>query len=123
MTIPIVLVALLLASVVYVYRFRGQARYASLVEYFRKGWPLFAPLNCLLYLTTRRHAARPVLDPQDFPELSFLCEHWQTLREEALELVRQQYFDATKRPGTAGYYDVGFRTFFKYGWSRFYLHW
>src|SRR5690606_32069040 len=36
---------------------------------------------------------------------------------------QQDYFDATKRPGTAGYYDVGFRTFFKYGWSRFYLHW
>jgi beta-hydroxylase len=40
-----------------------------------------------------------------------------------MTLVRQNYFDATKRPGTAGYYDVGFRTFFKYGWSRFYLNW
>ncbi len=36
---------------------------------------------------------------------------------------RHGYFDATKRPGTPGYYDVGFRTFFKYGWSRFYLGW
>lgn len=119
----VVLVALVTASLVYVYRFRGEARYASLGEYFRKGWPIFTPFNCALYMTTKARGAKPVIDPADFPELDLLRENWETIRAEALELVRQDYFDATKRPGTAGSYDVGFRTFFKYGWGRFYLNW
>jgi hypothetical protein len=31
------------------------------------------------------------------------------------------YVDATKRPGIPGYYDVGFGTFLKSGWRRFYV--
>lgn len=117
------MIALVAASIVYIYRFRGEARYESLGEYFRKGWPIFSPFNCMLYMTTLPRASKAVLNPAEFPELDLLRQNWQTLREEGLELVRQSYFDATKRPGTAGYYDVGFRTFFKYGWSRFYLNW
>ncbi|WP_200959545.1 aspartyl/asparaginyl beta-hydroxylase domain-containing protein [Rhizobium sp. Root1203] len=94
-----------------------------MTEYFRKGWPIFTPLNCVLYLTTLPRGSKTVLDPADFPELDLLKENWQTIRDEGLELVRQSYFDAAKRPGTGGCYDVGFRTFFKYGWSRFYLNW
>jgi beta-hydroxylase len=116
-------IALVAAAIVYVYRFRGEARYKSLTEYFRKGWPIFSPFNCMLYMTTQPRGSKAVLDPSEFPELDLLRQNWQTIREEGLELVRQNYFDATKRPGTASYYDVGFRTFFKYGWSRFYLNW
>jgi beta-hydroxylase len=117
------LVGLVVACIVYVYRFRGEARYASLTEYFRKGWPIFSPFNCVLYMTTLPRGSKAVLDPAEFPELDLLRQNWQILREEGLELLRQNYFDAIKRPGTAGYYDLGFRTFFKYGWSRFYLKW
>ncbi len=123
MEVLVVMVALVVASIVYVYRFRGEARYKSLTEYFRKGWPIFSPFNCVLYMTTLPRGSNAVLDPAEFPDLDLLRQNWQAIREEGLELVRQNYFDATKRPGTAGYYDVGFRTFFKYGWSRFYLHW
>lgn len=119
----IVIVAFAAASIVYVYRFRGEARYKNLSEYIRKGWPIFTPFNCVLYMTTRRRGSKAVLDPGDFPELDVLRQNWQTIRDEGLELVRQDYFDATKRPGTASHYDLGFRTFFKYGWSRFYLKW
>lgn len=118
-----VMVALVGASIVYVYRFRGEARYESLNEYFRKGWPIFTPLNCALYMTTLPRGSKAVLNPAEFPELDLLRQNWQTIRDEGMELLRQNYFDATKRPGTAGYYDVGFRTFFKYGWSRFYINW
>ncbi|ARQ02691.1 hypothetical protein CAK95_01275 [Pseudorhodoplanes sinuspersici] len=111
------------ASIVYVYRFRGTTRYESLTEYIRKGWPIFTPLNCALYMTTMPRGSKAILDPNDFPELDLLRQNWQTIRDEGLELVRQNYFDAAKRPGTAGYYDVGFRSFFKYGWSRFYVKW
>lgn len=123
MPILVVIIALVAASIVYVYRFRGEARYDSFSEYFRKGWPIFSPFNCVLYMTTLPRGSKAVLDPAEFPDLDLLRQNWQTIRTEGLELVRQKYFDATKRPGTAGYYDVGFRTFFKYGWSRFYLNW
>lgn len=111
------------ASIVYVYRFRGEARYSGLNEYFRKSWPIFSPLNCVLYMTTQPRGSKANLDPADFPELDLLQQNWQIIREEGLALVRQNYFEAAKRPGTAGSYDLGFRTFFKYGWSRFYLNW
>lgn len=123
MPILIGIVAFAAVSIVYVYRFRGEARYKNLSEYLRKGWPIFTPFNCVLYMTTRRRGSKAVLDPNDFPELDLLRQNWQTIRDEGLGLVRQDYFDATKRPGTAGHYDLGFRTFFKYGWSRFYIKW
>ena len=123
MPVLVVMVALAVASIVYVYRFRGEARYESLTEYFRKGWPIFSPLNCALYMTTLPRGSKAVLDPADFPELDLLRQNWQAIRDEGMELLRQNYFDATKRPGTAGYYDVGFRSFFKYGWSHFYVRW
>ncbi|RVC79635.1 aspartyl/asparaginyl beta-hydroxylase domain-containing protein [Mesorhizobium sp. M4A.F.Ca.ET.022.05.2.1] len=123
MLILAVMAAFAAGSMAYVYRFRGEARYDSLSEYFRKGWPIFSPLNCVLYMTTRPRGAKAILEPADFPELELLRQNWQTIREEGLELLRQDYFDAAKRPGTAGTYDIGFRTFFKYGWSRFYIKW
>lgn len=123
MPIVVTVIAFMVLSVVYVYRFRGDARYESLTEYFRKGWPIFSPFNCILYMTTLPRGSKAVLDPAEFPELNLLRENWQTIRDEGLKLLRQNYFDATKRPGSAGYYDVGFRTFFKYGWSRFYINW
>jgi beta-hydroxylase len=123
MPVVVVMLALVAACIVYVYRLRGEARYNSLTEYFRKGWPIFSPFNCVLYMTTLSRGSKAILDPAEFPELDLLRQNWQTIREEGLELVRQNYIDAAKRPGTAGYYDVGFRTFFKNGWSRFYLNW
>ncbi|MDH4988645.1 aspartyl/asparaginyl beta-hydroxylase domain-containing protein [Aminobacter anthyllidis] len=123
MQVSVIILTFAAASMVYVYRFRGEARYKTLTEYIRKGWPIFTPFNCVLFMTTHRRGSKAVLDPVEFPEVGLLRQNWQTIRDEGLELVRQGYFDATKRPGTAGSYDVGFRTFFKYGWSRFYLNW
>ena len=112
-----------LGSLFYVYKLRGQTRYENLTEYLRKGWPLFAPLNCLLYLFTPKAASAPILDTNDYPELKYLRDNWQTIRDEALELYRKQHFDSIKKPGAQSYYDIGFRTFYKYGWSKFYLKW
>ncbi|MCA0449061.1 MAG: aspartyl/asparaginyl beta-hydroxylase domain-containing protein [Proteobacteria bacterium] len=123
MPVLVVLLAFAAASVVYVYRFRGQARYSGPVEYLRKGWPIFSPFNCVLYMTTLPRGSKAVLDPAEFPELDSLRANWETIRDEGLALLRENYFDAAKRPGTTSYYDVGFRTFFKYGWSQFYLNW
>lgn len=110
-------------SVAYVYRWRGRTRYASFGQYLRKSWPVFAPLNCLMYLSTRSWARQPVLAADYLDNIGLLREHWTTLRDEAMALQAVGAFDAAKAPGSVGYYDVGFRTFYKRGWSKFYLKW
>ncbi len=110
-------------SLLYVYKFRGQERFSGPVEYLRKGWPIFAPLNVLLYGLSEKKAKRPILDIADFPELQVLQDNWEIIRDDALNLYKNGYFDATTDADSQGYYDVGFRTFYKYGWSKFYCKW
>lgn len=111
-----------LGSAVYVYRWRGQTRY-SLTQYLRKSWPIFAPLNCVLYMTTKPWARKPVVAADQMPDLSLLRDNWEVIRDEAMALRSEGAFEAAKAAGSAGSYDLGFRTFFKRGWSKFYLNW
>lgn len=111
------------AAITYVYAFRGQERFVSFNEYLRKGWPVFTPLNCLLYLATEKRASPAIMDLSQFPELNELQENWTTIRDEGLKLLEQDYFNKINNPSTAAHYDVGFRTFYKYGWRKFYLKW
>ena len=110
-------------SVFYVYKIRGNERYKDFVEYFRKGWPIFAPLNCFLYIFTEKRAAKAVIDMTDFPELKIIQDNWQTIAKEAQGLYENKVFDSIKDKDSASYYDIGFRTFYKYGWSKYYLSW
>lgn len=113
----------ILGSITYVYLYRGKARYENLGEYLRKGWPIFSPLNCLLYMFTQSKARHPIINLDNFHELDEIQNNWEAIREEVVNLYRQRYFELTKKPGSEAFYDIGFRTFFKYGWSRFYLKW
>jgi beta-hydroxylase len=117
------LLSFIAGSVLYVYRFRGNTRYESFGKYFRKSWPIFAPFNCVLYLSTRKNARGPVLNAEVIPDLALLRDHWQIIRDEALALQASGGLEASVAVGAPGYYDVGFRTFYKYGWSKFYLCW
>ncbi|XOZ34951.1 aspartyl/asparaginyl beta-hydroxylase domain-containing protein [Halomonadaceae bacterium KBTZ08] len=119
----LLIVGFVVGSMVYVYRFRGQERYKSAGEYWRKGWPIFSPLNCLLYLFTKKRARAPIMDREQFPELQVIQDNWETIRQEALGLYEDRVFDQTSDPDSSAYYDIGFRTFQKYGWSKFYLKW
>lgn len=119
----LLLFAFILGSMLYVYRFRGRVRYDSFKQYLRKGWPIFSPLNCLLYLFTQSRARRPIMDLSQFRELDVIRDNWQTIRDEAVALYQQRVFEQTNKAGSGGYYDIGFRTFYKYGWSKFYLKW
>jgi len=121
--IMISLILFCLGSMAYVYTYRGQARWASVGEYIRKGWPIFTPFNCLLYLFTRPKARPAIMDMREFPELKELQDNWQTVREEAIDLMAEGGFDQISDPDSASYYDIGFRTFYKYGWTKFYLTW
>lgn len=111
------------ASVAYVYRWRGRVRYPSFAVYLRKSWAVFAPLNCLLYMSTRASARRAVLGAVHLDKFKIIKENWQVIRDEAMALQASGAFDAARAPGSVGFYDVGFRTFYKRGWRHFYLKW
>ena len=76
-----------------------------------------APYNCLVYLFSGV-ATKPILDVEDFPELRPLRNHWETIREEAQRLYVGGHMRASDRHD-----DLGFNTFFRRGWKRFYLEW
>lgn len=112
-----------IVCVAYVYRWRGQSRYSTFSQYLRKSWPVFAPLNCLLYMTTSSSARKPVLNANYLQNINKLRDNWLLIRDEALALKATGVFEDIKTPGSSGYYDIGFRTFYKRGWSKFYLCW
>ena len=78
---------------------------------------LLAPINALMILFSRVPRSAFV-DPQAFPELAPLREHWQEIRGEALRLNDEGAIRAA-----TGYNDIGFNSFFRTGWTRFYLTW
>jgi len=121
--IMIAIAAFCIGSLTYAYAYRGQARWDGFGEYIRKGWPIFTPFNCLLYLFTAPKARPAIMDMSQFPELKELEENWEVIRREALELMAEGGFDQITDKDSASYYDIGFRTFYKYGWTKFYVNW
>jgi beta-hydroxylase len=78
---------------------------------------LLAPYNMLMVLFSRVKA-RPYAPVADFPDLAPLQAHWEEIRAEAVSL------NEAGRIGVAtGYNDLGFNSFFRSGWKRFYLKW
>ena len=76
-----------------------------------------APLNVVMYACSRVRA-NPYAPLDAFPELAPLCDRWQDIRDEAIALREAQRIRASER-----YDDVGFNSFFRRGWKRFYLKW
>jgi beta-hydroxylase len=76
-----------------------------------------APINAIMYLFSAVPRT-PFLDVARFPELHVLRENWQLIREEAASLYKEGYITASDK-----YDDIGFNSFFRRGWKRFYLKW
>ncbi|HWK74736.1 MAG TPA: aspartyl/asparaginyl beta-hydroxylase domain-containing protein [Povalibacter sp.] len=110
-----VILGLFLATIVYV-QLRGKVRhkFSRLVADHAN---LMAPYNTLMYLFTAV-PAKPYADVRRFPELEVITAQWQTIREEALKLFDEGYIRAA-----AKHNDIGFNSFFRTGWKRFYLKW
>jgi beta-hydroxylase len=106
------LVALSAAAV----HFRGKAR-LRFSRQLTDHSTLTAPYNALVYLASRT-PARAFLDPADFADLKTLTDNWQVFRDEGLKLM-----DEGKVRAATGDNDLGFHSFFKHGWKRFYLKW
>jgi beta-hydroxylase len=76
-----------------------------------------APINVWCYLLSPIRPG-PYIEPSWFPELEPLRANCQTIRDEALAV------DAAQKIAAAAHCtDIGFNSFFKTGWRRFYLKW
>lgn len=114
---PAGIIALLvfIASGIYVH-FRGKVRHRALRQISDHS-TIMAPVNCLIYLFSKL-PTKPFHDVSNFPELELLQQNWQQIREEALNLDRQQQIVASMNHD-----DAGFNSFFRTGWKRFHLKW
>jgi beta-hydroxylase len=117
MTIPlrywVLLIFVLSALFVHL---RGRVRF-GLARAMTDFTVLIAPINALMYLFSRV-PAKPYLDQQQFKELALLQQNWQLIREEALKLNDEGQIKAA-----SSHNDIGFNSFFRTGWKRFYLKW
>jgi beta-hydroxylase len=109
------LLVLLIASALFVH-LRGRARF-GLLKALTDYTVLLAPYNVLMVLFSRVKA-RPYAPVTEFPDLAPLQAHWEEIRAEALSLN-----EAGRIRSATGYNDLGFNSFFRSGWKRFYLKW
>ena len=107
--------ALWIASILYAH-LRGRVRMPlgrALLDYS----VILAPINAFMVLASRVPTT-PYLTSREFPELKTLEDNWETIRDEALHMAELRHIKAAEKNN-----DIGFNSFFKYGWKRFYLKW
>ena len=78
---------------------------------------LLAPINAFMVLASRVPPT-PYLTTSEIAELKVLDDNWETIREEAVQMAELRRIKAADTHN-----DIGFNSFFKYGWKRFYLKW
>ncbi|MEL7941478.1 lipid A hydroxylase LpxO [Pseudomonas delhiensis] len=103
------------ACIAYVH-VRGKVRH-KLSRQLSDHSSFLAPLNCFMYLFSKVPNT-PYLTPNAFPEMQKLTDNWEVIRAEALRLREAGSIKRSEQ-----YNDVGFNSFFKTGWKRFYLKW
>lgn len=96
--------------------FRGKVRHTFLRQLADHS-TFVAPMNALIYLFSSTPRT-PILDPRSFPELNLLRDNWETIRDEARALYGIGGIGKSDDLN-----DLGFNSFFKTGWRRFYFHW
>ena len=111
----LVAVSVITASAFYVHR-RGKVRH-RFTRQLTDHSTFLAVYNALIYLSSAVPPT-PYLDVRDFPDAIKLRDNWTTIRDEALAL-----FDSGHIRTAAKYNDLGFNSFFRSGWRRFYLKW
>lgn len=111
------LVAAIFVGSAAVVHLRGRERFGFLRQLFNHS-TLLAPFNVLAYAFSRVPSSAWI-DRSRFPELDALRDHYTEIRDEALALNAPQTVDEQ----LARNFDLGFNSFFKTGWRRFYLSW
>jgi len=96
--------------------FRGRVRH-RFVRQLTDHSTFLAPYNVLMYAFSGV-PNEPFVDVERFPELARLRENWEGIRDEAAAL-----YDTGRVKASERYDDLGFNSFFRSGWKRFYLKW
>jgi beta-hydroxylase len=116
LTRPQVLAAAVFGLSGWLLHVRGKTRLAPLRQATDHS-TFTAPYNLLVYAASKAPGGAYV--PLDaVPDLAPLIESWRDIRDEGLALMRAGAITAA-----TGHNDIGFHTFFKRGWTRFYLRW
>ena len=76
-----------------------------------------APYNLLMNLFSKL-PNKPILNTESIAELSILKDNWEVIRDEAMNLSKEGQIKAAD-----GLNDAGFNSFFRQGWTRYYLKW
>jgi beta-hydroxylase len=116
LSLKYVVLLIFLATGTFVH-FRGRVRH-KLTRQLTDHSTIMAPYNSLMYLFSAVPTREAFVDLRYFPELAQLRENWQMIRDEGLRLFDEGYIRAA-----ATYNDLGFNSFFRTGWKRFYLKW
>ena len=104
-----------LASILFAH-FRGRVR-LPLTRQLLDHSVILAPVNAFMVLCSRVPTT-PYLTSREIPELKVLDDNWEIIRDEALKMAELRRIKAAVKHD-----DIGFNSFFKYGWKRFYLKW
>ncbi len=96
--------------------FRGRVRHRFLRQLTDHS-TFLAPYNTVVTAFSSL-PKRPMLDVNSFPELAPLRDNWKIIREEAEQLVTGGHVRPAEKHN-----DVAFNTFFRRGWTRFYIKW
>jgi beta-hydroxylase len=96
---------------------RGVVPHDNITRRFTDHANLLAPINCLFYLFSREKNSAYV-DVNNYPELKILQDNWQMIRDEAINLNNAAHIKISTDLD-----DLGFNSFFRTGWKRFYLKW
>ena len=69
------------------------------------------------FICTKRFAQKAFVKTEKFNKLNIVEESWQKIAQEAQGLHDKGFFEQTTSKENSSFYDVGFRTFYKYCWS------
>lgn len=109
------ILGLWIAAVLFAH-FRGRVR-LPLARQFLDHSVFLAPINAFMVLSSKV-STTPFIAPEEIPGLNKLRDNWEMIRDEAMEMAAHQRIKAAENHD-----DIGFNSFFKYGWKRFYLKW
>lgn len=115
MTIGFVILGIYVVAVMNMH-YRGQVRFPW-ARQFLTHTNYLAPYNLLMNLSSKL-PNKPLLNVDELEDLKTLRDNWQVMRDEALQLSADGKIKAAD-----GLNDVGFNSFFRTGWTRFYLKW
>lgn len=96
--------------------FRGKVRLPFMRQLFDHS-SFMSPINWLMHACSRVPNT-PYHAIDGFRDLAPLTLHWQTIRDEAVQMRAAHQIKAAEQNN-----DAGFNSFFKTGWKRFYLKW